>query len=167
MKGVMILRRKDKQAEPAKSTFAVTQTGNNTHPFYHLSSYMPVTVADTELYRSLREAVPIIDASVFKLIRLIGSFEVKTHDKSAQSGLCNFLKNVNVDGERQGIDAFVGTFFEQLLTYGTAVGEMVLTNGRFTHLHNADLKGVSLSHGKSVLDIVISADNGYGRFLPV
>lgn len=161
------MKRKNKQPQNGTNTLAVTQTGNNTHPFYHLNAYMPLTAPDMQLYKSLREAVPIIDASIFKLIRLLGTFEVVTHDKAAQKELNSFLSSVSVDSEREGIDAFIATYFEQLLTYGTAIGEMVVSNGRFSYLHNADLKTVSLSHGKSELDVVVSADNGFGRFLPV
>lgn len=161
------MRRKSKETPTPYEAIAVTQTGKAAHPFYSLSSYIPYSKSETELYKSLREAVPIIDAAIFKLIRLLGDFEVKAKDKTAEKELADFLKNVSVDGKRQGIMAFVGTFFEQLLTYGTAVGEMVLTDEGFTHLHNADLKKVSLSHGESVLDVVVSADNGYGQFMPV
>lgn len=66
-----------------------------------------------------------------------------------------------------GINAFLATFFEQLLTYGTAVGEMIISGGTLSHLYNADLKSVSLSHGKSPVEIIVSADNGTGRFEPV
>lgn len=161
------MKLRKKRTQSVENPLAVTQLGNNTHPFYNLSSYMPMRAVDIELYKSLREAVPIIDAAIFKIIRLMGSFNVTTGDKSAQKGLLEFLKTVSVDSKRQGIDAFIGTFFEQLLTFGTAVGEMVLTNGKFTHLHNADLKGVSLSYGDSILDVVVSADNGFGQFIPV
>lgn len=161
------MKKKGKETVPQKKTLAVPQTGKAVHPFYSLSSYFPNGKTDAELYKSLREAVPIIDAAIFKLIRLIGEFEVKCGDKTAERCLKSFLQNVNVDGERQGIGAFLGTFFEQLLTYGTAVGEMVLTGGDFTHLHNADLKKINLSYGKSVLDFTVSADNGFGQFIPV
>lgn len=161
------MKRKSKREMADANTFAVTQTGNNKHPFYALSSYMPSKSPETELYRSLREAVPVIDAAIYKLIRLLGNFSVKTADNSAQKGMDDFLQNISVDGQRQGIHAFISTFFEGLLTYGTAIGEMVLSNGTITHLHNADLKTVSLSYGKSLLDVVVSADNGFGEFIPV
>ncbi|MBQ6600713.1 MAG: phage portal protein, partial [Clostridia bacterium] len=66
-----------------------------------------------------------------------------------------------------GIDAFVSSFFEQLITYGTAIGEMVVTDGQLTHLFNSDLKSVSLSEGSSPLDIVVSSDCGNGSYKAV
>lgn len=160
----MALRKK--KNESTCDAVAVPQTGGNSHPFMSLSSYNP-TSPDMELYKSLREAIPVIDAALFKLIRLLGSFQVLCDNKKAEKELKDFLQSVNVGGTRCGIDAFIGSFFEQLLTYGTAVGE-ICTDGRsITHLFNADLKSVSLGYGETPLDIVVSSDNGSGVFKPV
>jgi len=80
-----------------------------------------MSTADMTLYKSLREAIPIIDAAIHKIIRLIGSFTVSCDSKKAEKLLEGFLRDINVGGTRQGIDAFLSTFLEQLLTYGTAV----------------------------------------------
>ncbi|MBQ4267913.1 MAG: serine/threonine protein phosphatase, partial [Clostridia bacterium] len=130
-----------------------------------LSSYNP-TSPDMELYKSLREAIPVIDAAIYKLIRLLGNFEIICDDKNAERELGGFLQSVNVGGTRQGIDAFISSSFEQLLTFGTAVGE-ICTDGRtITHLFNADLRSVSLSCGETALDVIVSAENS-GTFKPV
>ncbi len=159
--------RKRKKQETNADTAATVQTSCKKHPFYNISAYIPQTNADIELYRSLREAVPIIDAAIFKIIRLIGSFEVKTPNKYISSQLKAFLENVDVGGTRRGVYAFLSTFFEQLLTYGTSVGEMVVRNGEIEHLFNADLKCVSLTRSENALDIIVSTNNGYGQFTPV
>ena len=44
---------------------------------------------------------------------------------------------------------------------------MVVTDGRLTDLYNADLRHVALSFGKTPLDIIVSAQNETGRFVPV
>lgn len=160
----MALRKK--KNESTCDAVAVPQTGGNSHPFMSLSYYNP-TSPDMELYKSLREAIPVIDAALFKLIRLLGSFQVLCDNKKAEKELKDFLQSVNVGGTRCGIDAFISSFFEQLLTYGTAVGE-ICTDGRsITHLFNADLKSVSLGYGETPLDIVVSSDSGSGVFKPV
>ncbi|MCM1543994.1 MAG: phage portal protein [Ruminococcus sp.] len=149
------------------TTSSVVQTSVKSHPFHHIGMYLPERSCDLELYRSLREAVPIIDAAIYKIVRLLGSFEVITDDENATKRLKRFLESVDVGGTRQGAEMFLATFFEQLLTYGTAVGEMVIENGKFAHLFNADLKSVALTQGENPLDIIISADNGNGSFVPV
>ena len=158
---------KRKKEPPESAVVAVPQTSGAKHPFLTLQNYNPLSTADMALYKSLREAIPIIDAAIYKLIRLIGTFSVTCDNKAVQELLEDFLRNVSVSGTRQGIDAFVSTFLEQLLTYGTSVGEMVTDGSTITHLYNADLKGISLSQGSSALDITVSADKGNGCFVPV
>ena len=165
MKNLAIGKRK--KETPESAVVAVPQTSGAKHPFLTLQNYNPLSTADMALYKSLREAIPIIDAAIYKLIRLIGTFEIKCENRTAEELLKDFLKNVNVSGTRQGIDAFVSTFLEQLLTYGTSVGEIVTDGNTVTHLYNADLKSISLSEGSSALDIVVSADKGNGTFVPV
>lgn len=159
--------RKRKNPTAVPETVSVPQTGRNTCSFTGLASYVPQRECDFALYRALREAIPIIDAAIMKTVRLMGSFRVVCEDEKAQKYLTDFLDNVNVGGTRQGIDAFVSSFFEQLITYGTAIGEMVVTDGTLTHLYNSDLKSVSLSAGTSPLDIVVASDSGNGSFKAV
>lgn len=159
--------RKRKSEANFESVVAAPQTGKSGHPFLPLSSYSPFCAPDAELYRSLREAVPIIDAAIQKLVRLLGGFEVKCENAAAQKRLARFLREVDVGGERRGIGAFLSTFFEQFLTYGTAVGEMVVDGLELKSLYNADLKSVSLSYGKNALDVVVCAQNESGAFVPV
>ena len=158
---------KSKNQTPPADVVSAPQTNKAGHPFSNLSSYFPKAGFDYALYKSLREAVPIIDAAIMKTVRLLGSFKVTCDDENAEKALSHFLSEVNVSGTRTGIDAFVSTFFEQLLTYGTAVGEMITDGYTITHLFNSDLKDISLSEGTSPVDITVSADNGSGSFIPV
>lgn len=159
--------KKRKGKDLSESVVAAPQTGKSGHPFFPLSSYSPFCAPDAELYRSLREAVPIIDASIQKLVRLLGGFEIRCGNKKAEQSLRRFLNDVDVGGTRRGIGAFVSTFFEQFLTYGTAVGEMIVSGFEFKSLYNADLRSVSLSQGKNALDVVVCTQNEKGVFVPV
>ena len=157
-----------KQTPPSGGTaVASPQTGKRTHPYGMLSSLAVSRAGSLELFRLLREAVPIIDAAVMKTVRLLGTFDVSCGNAQAQAALRQFLRTVPVGGLRCGIDAFLSTYFEQLLTYGTAIGEMVLTDGHLTDLYNADLRRVALSFGDSPLDVIVSAQDDKGRFSPV
>ncbi len=158
---------KRKKDTPESAVVAVPQTAASAHPFKTLSAYSPTSNYDLLMYKSLREAIPIIDAAIFKIIRLIGTFSVTTGNEEADKLLAHFLDTVNVGGTRQGIDAFISTFLEQLITYGTSVGEIVTDGNTVTHLYNADLKNLSLSYGSNALDVVISSDKGNGSFVPV
>lgn len=145
-------KRKDKQNPCAAST---VQTGEcRHHPFYELDRYTPLCTREDALYTALREAVPVIDAAIYKLVRLTGGFTVQCSGKQAQAELDSFLENVNVGGTQKGIHAFLSGYFEQMLTYGTAVGEMITdSRGEICALYNAELDCLELERGKNPLDI--------------
>lgn len=106
------------------------------------------------LYYALREAVPVIDAAVTKLVRLTGGFCVQCDDRAAQEHLDGFLRRVPVNGCSTGIEAFMAAYFDQLLTCGTAVGEIVTdAAGRPAALFNAPLNSVELARGKNGFDV--------------
>lgn len=158
---------KNKKQKTVKNALSVPQTGRSKHPFSVLGGYSPCHSADMSLYKALREAIPLIDASIFKLVRLMGSFEVECESKKAAAQLDEFLKNVCVGGTQRGIDSFMSVFIEQLLTYGTAVGEIVTDGRDITHLFNSELRSIALSEGKNPLEVTVSADNGCGEYIPV
>jgi hypothetical protein len=129
---------------------------------FRLGRGMPPGPGERALYRALRENVPIIDASIYKLRRLLGSFQVECPDKAAQEALERFLADVPVNAAGQGIDAFLGTYFEDLLTYGNAVGEMVVSGGQVAALYNASLECVELEQA-GPLEAKVSVWDGSRR----
>lgn len=145
-------RRKEKRNPCAAG---VVQTGEcPRHPFYELDRYTPLSTREEALYAALREAVPVIDAAIYKLVRLTGGFTVQCGKKQAQEELDFFLENVNVGGTQKGIHAFIASYFEQLLTYGTAAGEMVMdSKGEICALYHADLSCLEIERGKNPLDV--------------
>lgn len=130
------------------------------HPFSLLDCYSPLRKGELELYSTLREAIPIVDAAISKTVRLLGSFKLECEESRMQKELDSFFKNVKVNGTSRGLDTFIAQYFDQLLTYGTAVGEMVLNDsGNLEYLYNASLKDVDIRKGESPLDVIICADN--------
>lgn len=106
--------------------------------------------AEKQLYENLRKSVPVIDGAIGKIVRLTGGYSVVCKDKSAQRLLDKFLLNVNVGGNLCGIEAFTDMFLDQLLTYGTAVGEMVLgKDNRTLSLYNGEIDNIILERNKS------------------
>ena len=138
----------------------VTQNASR-HPFGILDGYVPLAAPQTRLYYALREAVPVIDAAIFKLVRLTGGFAVECDNAAAQAAVEEFIQSVPVGGNRQGLEAFVASYFEQLLTCGTAVGEIVTdTDGVPRALFNAPLENIELKRCKNGFDIEIYTRNG-------
>ena len=115
------------------------------------------SLTQMRLYKSLREQVPVIDAAIGKLIRLIGDFRLIGADEEATAALNAFADRVKVGGASAGLRQFLYSYLDQLLTYGTAVGEIVPTaDGRgIAALYNAPLDAVELRMGDSPLDVRI------------
>ncbi len=155
-----------KKISSAKTAVSVPQT-YKPQIFDFVSNYVPLSDGQTRLYRELREAVPIIDAAILKTVRLTGGFTVKCKNPRNTAVLEEFLQNVKVSSGRTGISEFISTYFEQLLTYGTAVGEIVTDyKGNISALYNADIDDVELHRADNRLDCVVCA-RGIGGPQPV
>lgn len=142
---------------------------NRHHPFEALDSYMPSEVCERRLYRTLREAVPMIDAAIYKIIRLIGEFRIKSDNKSIEKTLSDFLNQIRVNSCGIGIESFLASFLDQLLTYGTAVGEMIPnTIGEgIQALYNPSLEQVEICADKNPFDVHYFAVSSLGERVPV
>ncbi len=128
------------------------------HPFSVLSRYSPQSMVELELYSSLREAVPMIDAAIGKIVRLLGGFTVEATETQYQKALDMFVQQVPTGGGGTGLEGFVHGYFDQLLTFGTAVGEMIPRSdlGGIGALYNASLRDVTVTEGETPLDIIVS-----------
>ncbi len=145
---------KKESGTPAVQTCAAADRGSILP-----SLYKSADPTQYRLYRELRKAVPVIDAAIGKLIRLLGDFYVKCADDAAQRSLDHFFDNVRVGGVGTGIREFIFCYFDQLLTYGTAVGEIVLSSDgtEVAALYNAPADAVELKTGSNPLDVRICA----------
>ncbi len=113
------------------------------------------------MYSALRESIPLIDAAIGKIVRLVGGFEVKCGDKTAERLLREFLRTVPCGPVSCGIETFVGGTVDRMLTYGTAVNEMVMdSDGRLCALYSAALNNVELRVGNNPLQPEILRGDG-------
>ncbi|MBQ4179452.1 MAG: hypothetical protein II615_01685 [Ruminococcus sp.] len=115
------------------------------------------THAERSLYAALRRSVPVIDAALGKIVRLLGTFRIVTDDPSAQAEADRFAREVRVNGSAQGLAAFVWDYMDCLLTYGEAVGEMLLNAGQngVYALYNADPDDVRIIAGSSPMELLV------------
>lgn len=146
----MAKSRKKQDAVPAHPPVLASGSAPFREPFGALGSYsMPPSICG-DLYRTLREAIPVIDAGIYKLIRLTGGFQAVCADKRFQPILDDFCQNVPADSGSVSLQGFIDCFFEQLLTYGTAVAEMVPdSTGKIRYLYNAPHTAYRLRRSKS------------------
>ena len=129
------------------------QTGHPAgQPFCSWQSYGAVT-ADAALYRNLRENIPILDAAIGKLVRLTGGFSLDTGSDGLNAQLNRDLSGINVGGNQQGIEAFIATYLDQLLTYGSTVGEMITDGRELYALYNGDTRNLEVRRAGNGLDL--------------
>lgn len=136
---------------------------------FSLQPCAPVTKGELRMYKALREAVPVIDAAVNKIVRLAGGFTVECEDAAVQRQLQDFLKHVRVNSCQEGAESFVGLMLDQLLTYGTAVGEMVLgaSGEEIAALYNASLEEIELDVSRGPFDLRVCVHDGAGALREV
>ena len=139
-----------------------------THPFGILSGYVPLGGGETAVYRAVRDAVPVIDAAVVKLIRLTGGFSVECPDKLAEAELREFLRTVPVGRGQQGLESFLDSYLDSMLTCGRAVGEIVTRGDRdIAAVLCGNVEDVQVREGDSPLDFVLcTCETGTPEPLP-
>lgn len=115
----------------------------SSHQFDVLNSF-PTMVFQPEIYKNLRESIPVIDTAIYKLVRLTGGFKVESNNGRNQNDLDNFVKNINVGVAGKGLQQFIDIYFEQLLTYGTSAGEIVTDGHTIDSLYNVPIKNILL-----------------------
>ncbi|MCL2033434.1 MAG: phage portal protein [Oscillospiraceae bacterium] len=152
-----------------KKPVATVQTAQAAeHPFRAFMSYTPLMTPDCRLYAAMRESVPLIDAALDKIVRLTGGFNVVAETPARQHLLDAFVRGVKVGPCSTGLYQFMCVYLNSLLTYGNAVGEIVLTSdgSEIAALYNADLSDVQIRRGNTALDVEICTRDGI-EFIPV
>lgn len=135
-----------KSAVPAAQ--AVQLRGREQHPFTGLRGFTPQRSGELRLYQAVREAVPVVDAAVCKLIRLSGGVQVMVCDSSEvniQKALKTAVETASAArGERIGVIGGSGDTAAQLVTRAAAVNSerMVLVGPDMKDENGTELPGV-------------------------
>ena len=106
---------------------------------------------EKELFDRLRYAVPVIDAAIMKIIRLTGGFRLVCSDERFQEQLDRFCETVPVGLTGTSLGCFADAFLDSMLTYGSAVGEIVIDEDerRIAGLWNGDTSATVVTAGGS------------------
>ena len=158
-----------KKNEPGGGLAVQIREGGR-HPFGVLDGYVPLRQGEIALYRSIREAVPIVDAAIWKLIRLAGGVQVRCADRRAQEELDWFLGHVDTGRGQRGIQSFLDCYLDSMLTCGRAVGEIVPNPRRtgIAALLCGNVADVEIREGTSPMEFAIWGrdEGGIMRRLP-
>ena len=141
-----------KRKEPPAPVVQVRQGGG--HPFGALERYTPLRPGELSLYRAIREGIPIIDAAIWKLVRLCGGVSVQCRDSRVQAGLERFWRTVDTGWGQRGVQSFLDRYLDDLFTCGHGLGEIVLAPGGrdIAALLCADPEQVEVKTGDSPMD---------------
>ena len=152
--------RKQREAPPS-----VQLRSGERHPFGVLREYVPLGRGEARLYRAVREAVPVVDAAIYKLIRMAGGVTVRCSDSVAEAALAEFLRTVPVGRGQFGMNAFLDCYLDSMLTCGQAVGEIVpaLGNRDIAALLCGRVEDIEIKEGISPLDFTLCGPDECGR----
>lgn len=157
-----------KNKEKNRAHTATVQTARATSPYKVLDRYVPLSKPEFAVYDAIREAVPMVDTAILKIIRLVDNFSVSCSNKGAEKELKEFLENIPTGMCSKGIGSFITSYLDSLLTYGTAVAEIAYSrNGEIFGIYNAPLKNISLKRGKSPFECAVSVSQANGTFKEV
>lgn len=133
------------------------------HPFGMLDGYVPLGGGDIRLYRAIREAVPVVDAAIMKIIRLTGGCTAKCGDEQAEKELCDFLRTVDTGRAQRGLGSFIDAYLDSMITCGRAVGEIVTYGDRdIAAVICGNVSDIQIREGDNPLEFKLCADNGVG-----
>ena len=156
-----------KKKEPGAVAAVCQLRSGAVHPFGALRGYTPLGGGEEMVYRQLREAIPVLDAAVGKLVRLSGGFSAECRSREAQEKLERFLDTVPCGRGQFGINNFLSGYVDSLLTYGRAVGEMVVGNGKLRAVCWGDVNALEVYQGDSPLDMVLWGPDEQGMMRPL
>lgn len=153
--------------EKAGVTAVCQLRSGNTHPFGAMRSFTPLGGGEERVYQEMREAIPVLDAAIGKLVRLSSGFTVKCRDKNGEKKLEQFLKTVPCGRNQIGINSFLAGYLDSLLTYGRAVGEMVVSGGKLRAVCWGDVTLLEVQEGENSLDTVLWGRDEKGLLRPL
>ena len=158
-------RRKKETAVPG----TVQLRSGERHPFGMLADYVPLQNGELQLYRAVREAVPVVDAAIYKLIRMTGGVRATCQDVTAQRQLQTFLRTVPTGRGQQGINAFLDCYLDSLLVCGRAIGEIVPARGGrdIAALLCGRADCIDIREGSQPLEFCICGPDETGRMVPL
>ncbi len=157
-----------KKRKERSGVAAACQLRNGTaHPFTDLRGFVPLGMGEERIYRQLREAIPVLDAAISKLVRLSGGLEVVCRDRDAQQAMDIFLRNVPCGRGQVGIDSFFSGYMDSLLTIGRAVGEIVVSGGHVRGVCWGDATQIEIQEDGSPMEVVLWGPDDTGRMRPL
>ena len=158
---------KRKEKEQAVQARAGQLRNTQGYPFGALRGFVPLGNGEDRIYRQMREAIPVLDAAVGKLVRLSSGFEVRCHSAAAQARMDRFLQTVPTGHGQMGIDSFLAGYMDSLLTVGRAVGEIIMGGGTIQGVCWGDVTRLQAMEDDQTMDLVLCGPDERGHMRPL
>lgn len=127
-----------KRTKAHDSRWGIIQT--RPRPLWAGEGSVPLAPAAYPVLLGIRQAIPMVDAALRRLVRLAGGVKITCGDPGIQQRLEEFLSRVPVNGINHGLGSFLDGHLDSMLTYGNGIGEMVTDEAgtQILGLFNAD-----------------------------
>ena len=158
---------KRKTSEKQTAAQACQLRSSYGYPLGALRSFVPLGTGEEQLYRQLREALPVLDAAVGKMVRLSGGLSVRCRNEQAQRRLEAFLRQMPCGYGQVGMDSFLSCYLDSLLTYGRAVGEILVADGHVRGVCWGDVTTLQICQGENPMEVVLWGPDEGGRMVPL
>jgi len=126
----------------------------------YFQNFIPRKV-EASFYEFLREAIPVIDAAINRLVSLDGHIEVEGENEALVDEIKEWIYNVPVNDVQKGLHAFHQNFTNEAFEQGFAIGEFVSSKKRddIVGLRVADSKWIKFKRTEAGIDIYQKSDN--------
>ena len=166
---IIPLFKKNRQENKESRTRITVQTRpKNSLELSSLTGMDIINFSENNIYKKIRNTIPIVDAAIEKIKKITGTFTFKCENKRAENFLNSFSENVKVGHCVTGLNYFIKIYLDSLLMYGNAVGEIILNNNfDIAALYNANIEDIVIRPGISPLGVDIYIRNFLGKHAKV
>lgn len=115
---------------------------------------------DAQFYEFLREAIPVMDAAIWRLVSLDGFLVVEGNNSALVDEIQDWMESVPVNDLQTGLQAFHQNFSNEAFEQGFTLGEFVANSARtdIIGLRVADSKYIKFNRTPTEMEIWQRAD---------
>jgi len=149
-----------KKATPTAVFRSQLRPSNGQGPYTrYFRNWVPRKV-ETDFYEVLREAIPIIDAAIWRLVSLDGHIVVKGNNEAMVDEIRDWMEDVKVNDMQKGLQSFHQNITNEAFEQGFGLGEFITDSKRtnIIQLRVADSKTIKFARKNSSIEIYQKAD---------
>jgi len=149
-----------KKAAPQASFRSQLRPSDGQGPYTSFFQKWVPRKVETEFYEVLREAIPIIDAAIWKLVALDGHLVVKGRNEALVEEIKDWMENVQVNDLQKGLQAFHQNMTNEAFEQGFGLGEFITDRQRtdIVQLKVADSKTIKFAREDGGIGIYQKTD---------